>query len=178
MPPQVTFVKIADNLSIPIKIFVKKSATTKLSTSSSSSKSIEINSKYLININYQPYHIQLSKNQLNSIINKLKPKILPILIYNNHDQPITNIETQQLIINDEEDTLKIIIPQQTILNVRARLRLINYESFITNSGSGNGNNIDGVEISYESDDIELAETFPEFPDSPNSLIDGFEVEYI
>lgn len=46
------------------------------------------------------------------------------------------------------------------------------------SGSGNGNNIDGVEISYESDDIELAETFPEFPDSPNSLIDGFEVEYI
>ena len=46
------------------------------------------------------------------------------------------------------------------------------------SGSGNGNNIDGVEISYESDDIELAETFPEFPDPPNSLIDGFEVEYI
>ena len=45
-------------------------------------------------------------------------------------------------------------------------------------GSGSGNNIDGVEISYESDDIELAETFPEFPDPPNSLIDGFEVEYI
>lgn len=148
MPPQVTFVKIADNLSIPIKIFVKKSATTKLSTSSSSSyKSIEINSKYLININYQPYHIQLSKNQLNSIINKLKPKILPILIYNNHDQPITNIETQQLIINDEEDTLKIIIPQQTILNVRARLRLINYENFITNSGSGNGNGNGQVNVS-------------------------------
>lgn len=150
MPPQVTFVKIADNLSIPIKIFVKKSATTKLSTSSSSSsssKSIEINSKYLININYQPYHIQLSKNQLNSIINKLKPKILPILIYNNHDQPITNIETQQLIINDKEDTLKIIIPQQTILNVRARLRLINYENFITNSGSGNGNGNGQVNVS-------------------------------
>lgn len=147
MPPQVTFVKIADNLSIPIKIFVKKSATTKLSTSSSSSKSIEINSKYLININYQPYHIQLSKNQLNSIINKLKPKILPILIYNNHDQSITNIETQQLIINDEEDTLKIIIPQQTILNVRARLRLINYENFITNSGSGNGNGNGQVNVS-------------------------------
>ena len=55
---------------------------------------------------------------------------------------------------------------------------INCSGSGSGSGSGNGNNIDGVEISYESDDIELAETFPEFPDSPNSLIDGFEVEYI
>ena len=63
MPPQVTFVKIADNLSIPIKIFVKNQPPLNFPRLllSSSSKSIEINSKYLININYQPYHIQLSK---------------------------------------------------------------------------------------------------------------------
>ncbi|CAX44839.1 conserved hypothetical protein [Candida dubliniensis CD36] len=134
MPPQITFVKITDNLSIPIKIFVKKTSTTTTTTSTTTkptSKSIEINSKYLITVNYQPYQIQLSKNHLNSIINKLKPKILPILIYNNDNdndlqesQPLTNIETKQLII----DNLKIIIPQQTILNIRTRLGLINYEN--------------------------------------------------
>ena len=35
-----------------------------------------------------------------------------------------------------------------------------------------------IEISYESDDIKMVETFPVFPDPPNSLIADFEVEYI
>lgn len=117
MPPQVTFVKLTDKTIIPIKIFVNKSSNDN-QTSIQNKKTIAINSKSLITLNNQPFQIQLSKNYLNSLIIKLKPKILPILIYNKE------LKSQELIL---DDNIKIIIPQELIFAIRQTYGLLDVE---------------------------------------------------
>ncbi|RCK56066.1 hypothetical protein Cantr_05454 [Candida viswanathii] len=114
MPPQVTFVKLGSNTDIPIKIFVKKSGT-----STTKKKTVAINSKSLITLNNQPFHVQLSKDYLNALVAKLKLKILPILFDND------SLETQEFTLDDGK--IKVVVPQLTILQVRWAFRVLDFE---------------------------------------------------
>lgn len=117
MPPQVTFIKLTDRSTIPIKVFVKKNPNGK-TVSTQDKRSVAINSKSLITLNNQPFQIQLSNDYLNSLVSKLKPELLPILIYND------NLESQLLTI---DDNIKVVISLKLILTIRRALGMLDPE---------------------------------------------------
>ncbi|KAI5966374.1 uncharacterized protein KGF55_000683 [Candida pseudojiufengensis] len=125
MPPQLTFIKLTNELSIPIKLYIKRFETSKnsktknseSSTSSSTIQSLSINEVSPITI-HNITTIKLSPNQISEIITKITPIIKPI---------IYDISKLIQSYKFEIENLKIEIPIDILIQIRYKLRLIDFE---------------------------------------------------
>ncbi|CAI5757825.1 unnamed protein product [Candida verbasci] len=124
MPPQIIFLQITDNISTPIKVFVRRSTTN------GKPSSLSINQKSLITLKNK-YHIKLSKNYLDNIIEDLKEDLEDILFHKN--DVYSNIEVNK-------KGYKCIIPQSLIIGIRIELDLMNME--YVEKKPNNYNNLD------------------------------------
>ncbi|KAK6457644.1 single strand annealing-weakened 1 [Scheffersomyces xylosifermentans] len=118
MPPQITFVKVQQGIVLPIKIFVNKSAAPHASANRSGDvSSLAINSKSLITLNNKSayFHIRLSNNYLNSLINvQIRDVVLAVL----YETPIKDQ------VSDRDATwIKITKKMPDDRNVRYRLEV-------------------------------------------------------
>ncbi|KAI5955942.1 hypothetical protein KGF54_001444 [Candida jiufengensis] len=118
MPPQLTFIQLTNELTIPIKLFIKKYENSKTAQSNTSNiQSLSINEVSPITI-HNITTLKLSSNQISSIVDKITPLIKPI-VYDVGKQ----VRTYDLKI----DNLKCVVPVDVIIQIRFRLRLIDYE---------------------------------------------------
>jgi Single strand annealing-weakened 1. len=132
MPPQITFIRLSKDTSIPIKIFIKPSS------SNQNKSSLAINSKSLITLNNtSPKYFQtrLSNNYLDNLINKLiRADLLNVLFdmcledifssvsTNKHIHIKANSTTIILIHDDDKLKYTLVVPFQLVLLLRRAFR--------------------------------------------------------
>ena len=132
MPPQITFIRLSKDTSIPIKIFIKPSS------SNQNKSSLAINSKSLITLNNtSPKYFQtrLSNNYLDNLINKLiRADLLNVLFdmcledifssvsTNKHIHIKANSTTITLIHDDDKLKYTLVVPFQLVLLLRRAFR--------------------------------------------------------
>lgn len=124
MPPQITFITLDNRLTLPVKIFVNRNTNL-------SSSDISINSKSLIKLNNNYFHIKLSNNYLNNLFNnQLNDKIVEVLFAKPLPQIISPSANFITISNTVGTTkYKLIIPTNLCLTIRYHLNLITPQDY-------------------------------------------------
>lgn len=125
MPPQITFIKLDDRLTVPVKVFVNRNTVLSVSD-------ISINSKSLITLNNNYFQIKLSNNYLNTLFNDtLNKKITEVLLEKPLNE-IVNLEpSENIIISNIIDSInyKLSIPKILCLTIRFRLNLLTPQDY-------------------------------------------------
>lgn len=122
MPPQITFIKLNDKLSLPVKVFVNRNVT-------SSTSDISINAKSLIKLNNNFFQIKLSNNYLKTLFNEtLSDKLIETLLNKPTKEIFTNSTTSIIRTLVSLDSVKynLIIPQSLLITIRAHLNLLTH----------------------------------------------------
>jgi hypothetical protein len=135
MPPQITFIKLDDRLTVPVKIFVNRNTVLSVSD-------ISINSKSLITLNNNYFQIKLSNNYLNSLFNDTLNKKIAEVLFEKPLNEIVNLEPSENIkISNIIDSInyKLSIPKILCLTVRCRLNLLTSQDYTYLSLINQGN---------------------------------------
>lgn len=139
MPPQITFVKVSLRV-LPVKVFVSKAGVGSLSNSRSS---LAINETSLITLNNRLnyFHIRLSNNFLNQLVNvQLNEVLLSVLLkaplrelVENRDD--TWVKLRQTTLDDKKLKFRLEVPVHLIVRLRLELDKLTIDDIeFVNSG--------------------------------------------
>ncbi|KAI5958287.1 hypothetical protein KGF57_002642 [Candida theae] len=143
MPPQITFINVAKEVVIPVKIFIK-SIPQDPTTSS-----LSINEKSPITI-HNIHHAKLNDSQIQKLVNSISLQIKNAIFYDLHDHQLRQQQeshdaieegTDRMqfgdgVYNNEDhlktstfkvDNLKVVVPVDVVYQVRYKLGLVEYD---------------------------------------------------
>lgn len=111
---QISFVKITEDVSIPVKVFINRK---KIRSSANSSK-VAINQKSIVKLN-QVNYLKLSGKDLNSLINDIEKDTLNLLIDKLLEEIYQTSEKGKIVIDlDNTWSCTVILSIEFIINLR------------------------------------------------------------